>query len=316
MVDVSYMEGTKKCPKCLDYLSFYGVQYNPNMSKGVCYHCPNCDDFYTGTSYKIDDELLAKTVKEAERFKKGKIEEISKTKIDLPKEGDPISFLGDFVALIYEIGDLQYIYECGNDHPLWGYFPGDVDSDEPGGCFVVWGGKLLWELGGEKQSRKHPEKCPKCKEVLVYNDLVKKKNGDMHLSYICNSCGKVYTGLAYKSDPKYLEKAIAYSESFNMKDLERIYNAKIDLPTEDDALVYGGPCHGVVYMSDKEGVEGQQYIHECGQSDSGENDRSLPQWAYYPGKNGGCIIIWGGAMRIDLKGVNPRHKKFPGWLVD
>lgn len=298
-----------ECPKCHGEIEFYGLgEYlkkgNPTGNSSPTFRCVDCDSLFTEgdrSRYSADETYLDKKLS-GERLKKEDIEKKYNTTVDIPKAGEPISFFGDFIAILYEIDGQPFIYEAKSDYPSWAYYPG-----KNGGCFIIWGGKMLWDLGGKI---KNEIKC-KCGGNLIMDNVEGGK-----INYHCTKCREKKFENSKTKDPELFEIAKEYAETFNMKEMTKMMKAQIDLPENGDYMIYCGPCNGIVYRSDKEGKKGQHYIHRTGEDDTKEGDAERPHWAYYPGKHGGCILVWGGAMRVDLKGENPRHDMFPGWLVN
>jgi DNA-directed RNA polymerase subunit M/transcription elongation factor TFIIS len=290
--------GVQRCPKCKDSLEFVKLADVDGGKVSIQYRCSKCKKNFKGSGMDLDPDLFTETIKTAKKLKKRGIEKVTKSKFNLPGPNDPISHLGKLCAMIFEKDGKSFIYEYSKPRD-WGYL------HHPDGSYF-----LVWESFKSDGIKK--EKCLDCGRTLKFIGL-SQTGSKVKPAYECKKCDKTFVGDPV--DKNLMEKSVEYTEAFKMNDLEDIKKGSIDLPGKNEALVDLGICHGVVYISDKEGIKDQQYIHPTGENDSGDGNTERPRLLFYPGKHGGTLFIVGGAMRIDLGGVSRRHN-FPGWLVD
>lgn len=144
--------------------------------------------------------------------------------------------------------------------------------------------------------------CPVCGDkVLEYYGLSKnpkEKNSEMFPTYKCPDCGKIFidkvvqnpaTDLDGQRLPKSYGKAIKLFESFNMKPADKIITANISLPdNKKNPLVWLGKISAITYISNKEGKENQQYIHET----------EAPYPDFFVTADGKTFLVAGGKMIV------------------
>jgi hypothetical protein len=142
--------------------------------------------------------------------------------------------------------------------------------------------------------------CPKCKKTIEYFGLSKNPGGkEMFPTYRCKQCRKVFIDKpAMKNPPKEIDgqrlpktygKAIKLFEEFNMRPADKIITANISLPDNGkNPLVWLGKISAITYVSNKEGKENQQYIHET----------EPPYPDFFVTADGKTFIVAGGKMIV------------------
>jgi hypothetical protein len=135
--------------------------------------------------------------------------------------------------------------------------------------------------------------CPGCGRAVTYIGLAKnpKQDGQVQL-YGCETCNKKFITTnppqAIPNTPPF-ERAVKLYEEFNMKPADGVQMANISLPdTSTNPLVHLGKISGIIYISDKEGKKGQQYIH----------DTNPPHPDFFVTADGKTFIIAGGKMVV------------------
>lgn len=138
-------------------------------------------------------------------------------------------------------------------------------------------------------------KCPGCGKEANYMGTGKQsKTGLYHKVWSCDACNKSFIenpghkSLNQIANKPIYKKAINLFENFNMKPANKIYMQKISLPSQKNPLVHLGHIAGIIYISDKEGKKGQQYIHET----------EPPYPHFFATSDGQTFLINGGKMKI------------------
>jgi len=135
--------------------------------------------------------------------------------------------------------------------------------------------------------------CPKCGKGAKFLGIGKQKSTSLYHN-IFECCGKIFMDNPGKKSIKALaktksyQKAVKLYENFNMKPADKVYVQQISLPSKTNPLVHLGHISGLIYISDKEGKKGQQYIHEC----------EAPYPSFYATTDGQTFIINGGKLKI------------------
>lgn len=136
-------------------------------------------------------------------------------------------------------------------------------------------------------------KCPSCGKSLNYIGLAKKNpTGEGVQLYGCDACDKKFIN---KNPPEKIpttepfQRAVKLYEEFNMKPADGLLTANLSLPDmKSNPLVHLGKISGLIYISDKEGKQGQQYIH----------DTNEPHPDFFVTADGKTFIIAGGRMVV------------------
>lgn len=301
--------GTPVCPNCNNVLNFYSLVEVQNNERAVslCYSCKNCGKYWIGTSTHLNSEMLRKTIETSQQLKARDVQKITNEKLYLPKAGDSVSGLGQICAIVFSKNGEDFSFEYKHP-PSWGYYH-DVKDDK--GCFLVW---------NFSQRKKQDKLDCTCGSKMDIFDVTNGK-----IIYKCKNCGKTKNGkVDYKGSKESILTSENYTRTFKMREnVNNVENVMLDLPDSNDIMVDMGELCALVYHSDKENLgEDQQYIHRAGTQDTGSQaSTEKPRILYYPGKHGGILIIYGGAMYISLgptvKGnISKRHDNFKGWLVD
>lgn len=133
-------------------------------------------------------------------------------------------------------------------------------------------------------------KCPKCGGSVSYYGLARKKNpsGSEVQLYKCGECDKTFGAEKTTDVPAKFKGAVKLYEEFNMKKADKVMMANLSLPGNDNPLVHLGKIAGIIYISDKEGKKGQQYIH----------DTHAPHPDFFVTADGKTFVIAGGKMVV------------------